>query len=150
MASVGRSFNHEYCGEEGRPVASFSGLYEFLGPSSRFADWGRFGGTGMFVQYDTALVTRGIMRYMRIRVKINVRMPLKRKKKLALGQNREGTQSKREVSVGSRWLKKDSPDGSQGGDNSLGMDVDRHNEGRNFGDTQTINSYLNSWVEMEL
>lgn len=52
--------------------------------------------------------------------------------------------------MGNRWLRKNSPDSSQGGGNPLGIDVDGRSEGRNFGDTQTVNSYLNSWVEMEL
>ncbi|MBA0772769.1 hypothetical protein Gotri_008094, partial [Gossypium trilobum] len=43
-----------------------------------------------FVQYDDALISRGERRYMRFRVKIDVRLALKRKKKLVLGQGREG------------------------------------------------------------
>ncbi|MBA0697805.1 hypothetical protein Goari_021330, partial [Gossypium aridum] len=85
--------------------------------------------TDFWVQVHSLSVDKEVYR---IRVQINVRMPLKRKKKLALGQNRKGVQSRREVSVGNRWLRKNSPDGSQGGGNPLGIDVDGRSEGRNF------------------
>ncbi|KAK5794707.1 hypothetical protein PVK06_035948 [Gossypium arboreum] len=39
---------------------------------------------GTFMEYDTALISRGIGRFMRIRVKVDVRIPLKR---IVLGQN---------------------------------------------------------------
>ncbi|MBA0843574.1 hypothetical protein Goarm_000750 [Gossypium armourianum] len=42
-----------------------------------------------FIQYDAVLISRGERRYMRFRVKIDVRLALKRKKKLALGQGRK-------------------------------------------------------------
>ncbi|MBA0743865.1 hypothetical protein Gogos_006519 [Gossypium gossypioides] len=43
-----------------------------------------------FVQYDDALISRGERRYMSFRLKIDVRLALTRKKKLVLGQGREG------------------------------------------------------------
>lgn len=46
----------------------------------------RFGGfLGEFLEYDTKVPMFGILRYMRIKVKFDVRLPLKRKKKVLLG-----------------------------------------------------------------
>lgn len=39
---------------------------------------------GQFIEYDANVVTRGIRNFMRIRVLIDVRKPLKRKKKIAI------------------------------------------------------------------
>lgn len=44
---------------------------------------------GEFVKYDAGLIAHGERRYMRFRVKIDVRLPLKRKKKLLLEEGRE-------------------------------------------------------------
>ncbi|KAG8493539.1 hypothetical protein CXB51_011042 [Gossypium anomalum] len=43
---------------------------------------------GDFLEYDTSLVTRGVSQYMRIRVIIDTRLPLKRKKKIGIGLNK--------------------------------------------------------------
>ncbi|KAK5794331.1 hypothetical protein PVK06_035553 [Gossypium arboreum] len=45
---------------------------------------------GQFIQYDAALISKGERRYMRFRVKFEVRLALKRKKKLSLGQRKKG------------------------------------------------------------
>lgn len=42
---------------------------------------------GRFLEYDTSLVTRGFGQYMRIRVSIDVRLPLKRKKRISAVQS---------------------------------------------------------------
>ncbi|KAG8488555.1 hypothetical protein CXB51_016297 [Gossypium anomalum] len=42
---------------------------------------------GRFLEYDTSLVTRGFGQYMRIRVSIDVRLPLKRKKRIGANQS---------------------------------------------------------------
>ncbi|MBA0646529.1 hypothetical protein Goklo_014486, partial [Gossypium klotzschianum] len=123
----------------------------------------RFGNfIGQFVRYNATLVTRGTRRYMRIRVKIDVRMLLKQKKKLSIDQNQEWmtievqevkfgwdaslrAPSRREAMVGNRWLNKDSLGSNQVGGNLFGMNVDGHGEGRSFGDIQIVNPYLNSW-----
>ncbi|KAA3460219.1 nucleolin-like [Gossypium australe] len=43
---------------------------------------------GKFVEYDTSMVIRGIVQFMRIKVLIDTRYPLRRKKRLGIGQNR--------------------------------------------------------------
>ncbi|XP_016743058.2 uncharacterized protein [Gossypium hirsutum] len=43
---------------------------------------------GKFEEYDSSLVTRGVSKFMRVRVIIDVRLPLKRKKRIGIGQNR--------------------------------------------------------------
>ncbi|MBA0820263.1 hypothetical protein Gohar_021953 [Gossypium harknessii] len=78
-----------------------------------------------FIQ-DAVLISRGERRYMRFRVKIDVRLTLKRKKKLALGQGRKTimiqevkfgwdsslrTPSRNEMFAESKWLKEDVPSG---------------------------------------
>lgn len=40
-----------------------------------------------FMESDVALVTRGIKKFMRVRVMLDVRKPLKRKKMIAICQN---------------------------------------------------------------
>ncbi|MBA0735304.1 hypothetical protein Gogos_019165 [Gossypium gossypioides] len=45
---------------------------------------------GQFIQFDVALISRGEQRYMRFRVKIDLRLALKRKKKLTLTKGQEG------------------------------------------------------------
>ncbi|KAK5824560.1 hypothetical protein PVK06_019340 [Gossypium arboreum] len=42
---------------------------------------------GMFYEYDAALITKGVTKYMRIRVLLDVQSPLKRKKKICTGRN---------------------------------------------------------------
>lgn len=42
---------------------------------------------GRFLEYDTTIVTRGIKKFMRVRVCLNVRSPLKRRKFILYGQN---------------------------------------------------------------
>ncbi|KAH1073311.1 hypothetical protein J1N35_025639 [Gossypium stocksii] len=47
----------------------------------------RFGAfLGEFLDYDTWIPSIGVQRFMRVRVCIDVRLPLKRKKKVLLGQ----------------------------------------------------------------
>ncbi|XP_017628855.1 uncharacterized protein At4g02000-like [Gossypium arboreum] len=42
---------------------------------------------GIFYEYDAALITKGVTKYMRIHVLLDVRSPLKRKKKISIGRN---------------------------------------------------------------
>ncbi|KAK5792868.1 hypothetical protein PVK06_033994 [Gossypium arboreum] len=43
-----------------------------------------------FIQCDAALISKGERRYQRFRIKVDVRLALKRKKKLSLRQGKEG------------------------------------------------------------
>ncbi|KAH1047686.1 hypothetical protein J1N35_038470 [Gossypium stocksii] len=43
---------------------------------------------GKFMEYDTSIVTRGGSNFIRIRVMLDVRLPLKRKKRISMGQNK--------------------------------------------------------------
>ncbi|MBA0607791.1 hypothetical protein Godav_020055, partial [Gossypium davidsonii] len=82
---------------------------------------------GHFIPYDVALITRGKQRYMRFRTKIDVRLAVKHKKKLALGQ---GVSSWKEVSIGSRRMVRR----FQEGINSHGIDMDdQNNRGKEGG-----------------
>ncbi|KAH1075468.1 hypothetical protein J1N35_027796 [Gossypium stocksii] len=53
------------------------------GTARQFGDFVR-----KFLEYDTSLVTRGGGSFMRVRVSIDVRLPLKRKKRINIGQNK--------------------------------------------------------------
>lgn len=39
------------------------------------------------IEYDMASISRGVKKYVRVRVKLDVQKPLKRKKKIATRQN---------------------------------------------------------------
>ncbi|MBA0751604.1 hypothetical protein Gogos_000517 [Gossypium gossypioides] len=41
-----------------------------------------------FMEYDASLVTKGISKFMQIRVVMDIRLPLKRKKRIGTGQNK--------------------------------------------------------------
>lgn len=43
---------------------------------------------GTFLEYDAYLITRGVSKFMRIQVRIDVRLLLKRKKRIVLAQKR--------------------------------------------------------------
>ncbi|MBA0642777.1 hypothetical protein Goklo_027118, partial [Gossypium klotzschianum] len=99
---------------------------------------------GHFIPYDVALITRGKQRYMRFRTKIDVRLAVKHKKKLALGQGMTikiqevnfgwdislRVSSWKEVSIGSRRMVRR----FQEGINSHGIDMDdQNNRGKEGG-----------------
>lgn len=42
---------------------------------------------GQFVKYDAAAITRGLKKFLRVRVKLDVRRLLKRKKRMAIDPN---------------------------------------------------------------
>lgn len=42
---------------------------------------------GRFIEYDVALTTKGVRKFMRIKICLGVRLPLKRKKRLIYGQD---------------------------------------------------------------
>ncbi|MBA0731123.1 hypothetical protein Golax_022883, partial [Gossypium laxum] len=43
---------------------------------------------GTFLEYDTIMPTRGVQRFMRIKVQLDVSLPLKRRKKIMMGKDR--------------------------------------------------------------
>lgn len=43
---------------------------------------------GTFIEYDTTMPTLGIQNFLRIKVKVDVNQPLKRRKKIIIGNDR--------------------------------------------------------------
>ncbi|MBA0734290.1 hypothetical protein Gogos_018220 [Gossypium gossypioides] len=77
---------------------------------------------GVFFEYDASTIQLGYKGIMRLRVRVDVMKPLKRKKKLTLSNGASDislrAQSKRNVAWRSRWLVEDGGDGSSNYGNS--------------------------------
>ncbi|KAG8490450.1 hypothetical protein CXB51_013621 [Gossypium anomalum] len=98
------------------------------------------GSVGQFIQYSVAMISRGEQRYMKFRVKIDMRLALKREKadadKMTRGLRTIEIQevifgwnlplrapSRNELLAGSIWLTEELPSGIKKGNSSVGMEL---------------------------